>query len=209
MEREPDATGLTSGPGFARWAAVGVAVVGLVLAVAFAGRFGTDPSVVASPLVGRPAPQLMLPYLEREGSLSFSGLRSEIVVVNFWASWCVACRAEHDDLIAAAEAYQGGEVRLVGVVFQDRPEDAISFLDEMGRGPENYEYVLDPGSRAAIEFGVFGVPETFFIDREGTIAGKITGESNFQLLASTLDQILLGRRPESRTTGTVQGGPGG
>ncbi len=179
----------------------------IVLTVAFAGRFGIDPSLVASPLIGRPAPAVSLPYLEREGELSLSELRGEIVLVNFWASWCLACRAEHDDLVAAGDAYREGGVRFVGIVYQDRPQDAIGYLDEMGRG--RFDYVVDPGSRAAIEFGVFGVPETFFIDREGTIVAKITGESNFPLLASTLDQIILGRRPESRTTGTVQSGPGG
>ncbi|MGH9054234.1 MAG: TlpA family protein disulfide reductase [Acidimicrobiia bacterium] len=191
--------------GFARWAAVGGILGVIVLTLAFAGRFGIDPSLVASPLIGQPAPEVTLPYLQEQGSLTLGELRGEIMVINFWASWCLACRAEHDDLVAAADAYRGAGVRFVGIVYQDRPQDAIAYLDEMGRG--QFDYVMDPGSRAAIEFGVFGVPETFFIDREGTIVAKITGESSFPLLAAILDQIILGRRPESRTTGTVQSGP--
>lgn len=86
-------------------------------------------------------------------------------------------------------------MRFVGVVYQDEPGSASAFLDKLGWG-DNYAYVVDPGSRAAIAFGVFGVPETFFIDREGIIVGKISGESDALLLGSTIDQILGGARPQ-------------
>lgn len=189
--------------------ASGIAVVAsLVLAVVLASRFGTDPSLVASPLIGKPAPELTLSRLDGRGDLTLTELRGQVVVVNFWASWCVACRAEHDDLVATAGAFQERGVTFVGVVYQDDPESAIGFLDELGWG-DNYHYLVDPGSRAAISFGVFGVPETFFIDPEGVIVGKITGESNAVLLGTTLDQILAGERPGEHTAGTVQSGPGG
>ncbi|MDP8958194.1 MAG: redoxin domain-containing protein [Actinomycetota bacterium] len=190
---------------YVRWSAIVVILVAIVLTVAFATRFGTDPGLVASPLIGRPAPDVTLPYLEQEGELSLQELRGEIVVVNFWASWCLECRLEHPDLMSVAEQYRASGVRVLGVVFNDRPEQAMAMLDELGRG---YDYLLDPGSRAAIEFGVFGVPETFFINREGMIVAKVTGPSTGSLLASTLDQILLGQQPGARTTGTVQSEPG-
>ena len=107
-----------------------------------------------------------------------------------------------------AAAFEEPGVIFVGVVYQDDPENAVRFLDELGWGA-NYEYVIDPGSRAAISFGVFGIPETFLIDPEGTIVGKITGESNAVLLGTTLDQILAGKRPGEHTAGTVQSGPRG
>lgn len=181
----------------------------LVLAVVLASRFGNDPSLVASPLLGQPAPEVALPRLDRvdaEDPVVLADLRGQVVVVNYWASWCVACRAEHDDLVATASAFEDRGVSFVGVVYQDRREPAIAFLDELGWG-DNYEYVIDPGSRAAIAFGVFGVPETFFINRDGVVVGKITGESNAVLLGSTLDEILAGRRPGEQTAGTVQSGP--
>ena len=181
-------------------------VATLVLAVSLASRFGTDPQLVASPLIGQPAPDVSLPRLGREGSLTLGDLTGRAVVVNFWASWCVACRAEHDALIATSTAFNDRGVVFVGVVYQDDPDFAIAFLDELGWG-ENYEYVMDPGSRAAIAFGVFGVPETFFIDGDGIIAGKISGESDALLLGSTLDQILAGGQPGDHTAGTVQSGP--
>jgi len=125
--------------------------------------------------------------------------------VNFWESWCVACRAEHDDLMRTARAYEDRDVRFVGIVFQDEPEDSIRFLDELGRG---YDNVTDEGSRTAIEFGVFGIPETFFVDAQGLVAAKIAGESNTELLSSTIEAMLRGEVPESRTDGRVQTAPG-
>jgi cytochrome c biogenesis protein CcmG/thiol:disulfide interchange protein DsbE len=178
----------------------------LVLGFTLAVRFGNDPRRVDSPLIGKPAPTADLPYLERDGSLSIADLRGKIVVVNFWASWCVACRAEHDDLMWAARTYADEGVVFVGVDFQDETEDAIAFLDEIGR---SYDNVVDPESRFAIEFGVYGIPETFFIDADGIVAAKITGESNITILAETLDEMLAGGSPESRTQGTTQTSPGG
>lgn len=190
---------------------VGLAVVAasLVLAVILGARFGKDPSFIASPLIGQPSPNLTLARLNGDGELVLSQLQGNVVVVNFWASWCVPCRAEHADLVATADAFADIGVRFVGVVYQDDPDQAIAFLNELGWGGSNYEYSIDPGSRAAIAFGVFGVPETFFINPEGVIAGKIIGQTNAILLGTTLDQILRGERPGEHTAGTVQSGPGG
>lgn len=208
----PSTTGRGRRPGlYIRLASGLVVVASLVLAVILGDRFGTDPSLVPSPLIGQPAPKVTLPRLDRpdaQDPLVLTDLQGRVVVVNFWASWCVACRAEHDDLVATAAAFQDSGVTFVGVVYQDQPEPAIAFLDELGWG-DNYEYVIDPGSRAAISFGVFGVPETFFIDTAGNIVGKITGESNAVLLGTTLDQILAGELPGEHTAGTVQSNPGG
>ncbi len=193
-------------PKWPRRLAVSAVAVTILFAAAFGTRFGTDPTVVDSPLIGQPIPDLTLPYLEKDGQLSLRSLNGRIVVVNFWASWCVPCRNEHDDLVSTARAYRNEGVTFVGIVYQDDPKQAIAFLDELGRG---YDHVTDPGSRAAIDFGVFGVPETFFIDPGGTVVAKITGESDEEILSHTLDQILAGRRPDSRVLGEVEDGPGG
>lgn len=188
---------------------VALAVVAMVIAVAavLGSRIQQDPTLVDSPLIGQDAPDLTLPDLEGSGAVSLSELRGQIVVVNFWASWCVPCRNEHPVLVAANDAYRDAGVTFVGVDFQDQQDSAVAFLDELGRG-EGYRYVTDPDSRAAVEFGVYGVPETYVIDRTGTIVAKITGESDSRLLAEVLDAILAGREPRSRTGGTVQPGPG-
>jgi len=195
-----------------RWAALAVAILAVGIGAVFGMQLGTDPTLVDSPLIGRPAPTRELPYLERGGTLPLAELRGQIVVVNFWASWCAACREEHPALVAAARDYQAAGVTFIGVDYQDRGGSAIGFLDEMGRGPGRY--VTDPGSQLALDFGVFGIPETFFLDRTGTIVAKITGPANRALLSRVLDALLAGRQPESRANGPVQpappspGGPG-
>ncbi len=188
-----------------RWTIGILFIVVIGFGAIFASRFGIDPSLVQSPLLGKPAPAFEAPYLEKEGTLDSDTLRGQIVVLNFWASWCVACRAEHDDLVRASRAYEDAGVVFIGVNFQDKKEEAIAFLDEMGRA---YDNVVDEGSRVAIEYGVYGIPETFFIDADGIVQAKIVGESSFYLLSRTLDAMLRGETPESSLDGYVQSPPG-
>jgi cytochrome c biogenesis protein CcmG, thiol:disulfide interchange protein DsbE len=192
---------------WARWLAVATVVAVVVTGGVLGARFGADPTLVESPLLGKPAPRATLPLLDGGGQVSLAALRGQVVVVNFWASWCAPCRQEHPGLVAAAAAYRDAGVSFVGVSYQDTPAAAKRFLDELGRG-RGYLYATDPGSRAAIDFGVFGIPETFFLDRRGTVVAKVTGASSFPLLAEVLDQVLAGRTPQSRQTGRVQPGPG-
>jgi cytochrome c biogenesis protein CcmG/thiol:disulfide interchange protein DsbE len=167
----------------------GVAAVAILLAVIFASRFGKDPRVVDSPLIGEAVASLRLDYLDGTGSVAFNDLRGQVLVINFWASWCVPCRAEHPILTSGQAAYRDRGVQFIGIVYQDTVGAAGAFLDELGWG-EGYLYVLDPGSRAAVEFGVYGIPETFFVDREGRIVDKITGPVNPVSLAEAIDRAL-------------------
>ncbi|WP_448070722.1 TlpA family protein disulfide reductase [Georgenia yuyongxinii] len=208
-DREPEAgpSPRRAGLRWLRWGSAVVVATVVGIGALFGARLDRDPTLVSTPLIGQPASKREVPYLEQDEFVSLSDLRGEIVVVNFWASWCVACRQEHPSLGAAASAYQDAGVRFLGVNYQDQKSSATAFLDEMGRG-ENFTYLSDPGSRLAIDFGVFGVPETFFIDTDGRIAAKITGPANLPLLSGVLDEMLAGGRPdESTTTGPVQGRP--
>lgn len=189
-----------------RWIVVLALVVVVGVAAAFGTRFGSDPSVVDSPLIGQPAPDFTLPYLEQDGELALADLEGQVVVINYWASWCTACKEEHPDLLAASRRYEDQGVRFLGIVYQDQKEAAVSALDEMGRG---YPSLLDPGSATAIDYGVFGVPETFFIDREGTVVAKIVGRSDLDLLSGTIETILEGGTPESVNRAGRQSQPGG
>jgi cytochrome c biogenesis protein CcmG, thiol:disulfide interchange protein DsbE len=191
---------------WARWTAIAAAALVVAVAAMFGTRFGTDPSAVDSPLIGQPAPDIALPVLEGDGEVALADLRGDVVVVNFWASWCLPCRDEHPDLLSAAQAYEERGVRFLGIIHQDRPGDAIAFLDELGRG---YPHVTDPGSRAAIEFGLFGIPETFVIDAEGNIAAKFFGTVDYPTLSETIEAVLAGEHPGSQPGGELWRGRDG
>lgn len=192
----------------ARWGAGLVLALVVATGAVFGSRIGLDPRLVDSPLIGTPAPTRAVPLLEEPGGLSLGDLRGRVVVVNFWASWCVPCRQEHPALLAAAAAYRDAGVTVVGVSYQDRPEAAVGFLDELGRGQApGYRYVTDPGSALAVGFGVFGIPETFLVDRDGVVVGKITGAVSLPVLAGAVDEVLAGRAPGSRAAGAAQPAP--
>jgi cytochrome c biogenesis protein CcmG/thiol:disulfide interchange protein DsbE len=182
--------------------AAGMAVV--ALGVVFAGRFGSDPTLSPSPLIGAQVPDVTIPYLEFDGTVDLRDLEGDIVVVNFWASWCLSCRAEHEALLAAAADYADFDVTFVGVLYQDTVANGLDFLSEMGRG-DPYVYVEDADSRVALEFGVLGLPETFFIDRSGIIVGKVSGPVSRSLLDATLQALVLGQSIDDQvTTGEVE-----
>lgn len=184
----------------AAWAVV---IGSAVLAVAFATRFGSDPGLSASPLIGQPAPELTLPALDGTGDVTLSDLEGEIVVVNFFASWCLGCRTEHAALVATSEAFADRGVQFVQIAYDDRPDDSLAFLDELGSTPETL-YLSDVDSLAAIGFGLRGVPETYFIDADGVVQGKISGESDALVLGETIDTMLAGGTPGEQVVGEVQ-----
>ncbi|HEY3428797.1 MAG TPA: redoxin domain-containing protein [Acidimicrobiia bacterium] len=189
-----------------RWAAIGLVAASVALAVIFSTRFGRDPGLVPSPLLGHPAPAPTLPLLDGTGDFDLSSLRGNVVVVNFFASWCLPCREEQDDLSAAAEAFAERRVTVVEIVYQDTAEAASTFLQETAISNEAV-YLLDPEGRAAIAFGVFGIPETFFIDADGTVVGKAIGATDALVLGSTIDSVLQGEEPGQRVLGETFDGP--
>ena len=166
-----------------RWVAVGL-VLALVVGWAFvAGRsLGRDPREVRSALLGKPAPAFELPTLNG-GTVDSTEWDGDVVVVNFWASWCVPCREEAPELEAFARQWKDRDVRLVGIVYSDDESEAAAFRD---RYRLTYPQALDPGGRTAIDFGVFGVPETYVIDRDGTVMAKLLGAVD----AGTLERVV-------------------
>lgn len=193
-----------SGLKVAAWAMVGVTAV---LAVVLASRFGSDPGLSESPLLGKPVPEATLPRLVGEGKVDLGDFEGDILVVNFFASWCLECRLEHDALVAASDSFAGSGVRFVGIAYQDDPVDALGFLEEEGLSPST-EYLLDEGSRAAIAFGVFGIPETYFVDADGTVVGRIIGPTDALTLGSTIDAIRRGENPGQQVLGNTRSAPG-
>jgi len=190
-----------------RWTGLAVVGVTVVLAVVLASRFGSDPGLVDSPLLGKPAPEFALEGLDGSDGATLSDLRGDIVVVNFFASWCLECREEHDDLVAASESFADQDVKFVQVAYQEEAAESLDYLAEAGAS-DSTVYLADPGSRTAIAYGVFGIPETFFIDQDGTVVGKIIGEADALILGATIDSIRNGEQPGQQITGDTQQRPG-
>lgn len=182
-----------------------IVVVGsAIVAVAFATRFGTDPALTPSPLIGRAVPDLDLPpLLPEDDALALTELEDQIIVINFFASWCIQCRSEHSDLVATANAYRDAGVTFVQISYQDDPDHTTRFLDELGWSGAT-RYVTDPGSRAAIAFGIRGVPETFFVAPGGEVVAAVRGESDAILLSGTIEAIRRGERPGFQQGGDFQ-----
>ena len=163
------------------WPLAIFAIVALLFAFALRGG---DPSRLPSALIGRPAPDVTLPPLEGLGDNGFSSalLKSgEAAVVNFWASWCQPCVDEHP-LLDSLRAITG--VKLYGINYKDKPEGARGFLAKLGN-PFN-SIGVDANGRAAIEWGVTGMPETFVVNGNGEIVYKHTGPISTESLEKKL-----------------------
>lgn len=168
-----------------RWLLVPLIVVPVALLLLTG--FGRDPSAPASALVGQPAPSWTATTLDG-GTLSSADLAGRPYLVNFWASWCIpGCVDEHPVLAGVHERY-GDELAVVGVLFDDRPEDASGFLDRYGDA--GYAHVVDERGSISIDFGVIGPPETFFVDADGIVRAKQIGPLDDALLAERLSTIL-------------------
>ncbi|MGP9818955.1 DsbE family thiol:disulfide interchange protein [Salinarimonas sp. NSM] len=165
------------------------------LAVLFlVGLFG-DPSRVPSVLIGRPAPQVSLPPLEglAEAGVPIPGFTTAdlagtperpVTIVNVWASWCGPCRIEHPVLMELAQLPY---ITIVGINYKDAPENARRFLGALGNP---YDRVgVDANGRSAIDWGVYGVPETFVIDQAGVVRHKHIGPIEPQQVGDFLDAI--------------------
>ncbi|MGH2753879.1 MAG: TlpA family protein disulfide reductase [Actinomycetota bacterium] len=153
----------------------------------FAFGLSRDPSARPSALVGRQAPSFDLARLDSEGRISTRDLRGQIVVVNFWASWCTECIIEHPDLAAAWDRYRDAGVVFVGVAFEDDPSSSRGFMAERGG---DWPIVEDPRAKTALAFGVYGIPETFFIDRSGEVVRRHAGPVTYDLMTEQIDEML-------------------
>ena len=167
-----------------RWA-IPAAVVPVLVLLAYG--FKTNPREIPSPLLDRPAAAFTVTTFA--GSpLSLESLRGKVVMLNFWASWCVpACYEQAPALERTWREYKDKGVVVVGIDIQDRDEAAQTFLAEFGHSFPN---APDPAGRIAVDYGVYGVPETFFIDRKGRVRFKQVGALTDELARQRLDTLL-------------------
>lgn len=165
-----------------RWLAIPLVVVPLA-ALLFTG-LGRDPREIASPLVGRPLPLLTGTTLSG-APLSTADLTGAPMILNVWASWCGPCVDEHPVLLGASS-----RVAIVGVLYQDTPDGARAFLARYGDG--GWPSLLDPDGRLAVDLGVTGPPETFFVDATGIVRAHHVGPLTQELVDEQLTAMGIG-----------------
>ncbi len=174
--------------------------------ILFAWGFKQDPNNIPSPLPGRMAPDFRLPVfapgeapttLPVGDTVHLASLRGEVVVLNFWASWCLSCRDEHRELSAFARRYADKPVHFLGVLYNDFPTPAINWIQEMGG--QQYPSVNDATSHTSIDYGLYGVPETYFIDGSGRVAYKQTGPVTDSVLTKIVDSLIAALPPSAKT----------
>ncbi len=164
-----------------------VAVTPLIVLLALG--FGRDPNVMDKPLLGKEAPPFALPRLADGETIEFSSYVGKPTVINFWATWCVPCATEHPNLVEAARRY-GDDVQFVGIVYQDKNEAVEAWLDR--HGGRAYPTLIDVNAKAAIAYGVYGVPETYFIDANGVIRDKHVGPIPWPVLQDQVAKLKGG-----------------
>lgn len=171
----------------ARWWQIGLfGLLVCFLLLLFSG-LGRDVTRIPSPLISKSAPAFTLPVLDGDETISLDEFRGRIVIMNFWASWCGSCRAEHGVLLDVARQFENSdEVAFLGINYKDTPARARKFLSEYGAFP--YRSGVDGSGRIGLQYGVYGLPETYVIDRTGTIVDKQIGPLTKSVL---LEKIRL------------------
>ncbi|MCB1534254.1 MAG: DsbE family thiol:disulfide interchange protein [Rhodoblastus sp.] len=171
------------------WVALVPLAAFAAIAALFFFRLGAgDPSKLPSALIGKPAPDIALPALESLAGpngavpgIDPAAFKGAVTIVNVWASWCVPC---HEEAPLFMKVAQDNRIRVVGVNYKDQPEKALNFLKRYGNP---FAAVgVDANGRAGIEWGVYGVPETFIVGRDGMIAYKLVGP----LTPDNIDTVL-------------------
>ena len=168
------------------WVLLVIMLAATAVAVLSVG-FGRDPSVVDSVLLDRPAPPLAGRTLDGD-TLDLADYRGEVVLVNVWASWCAPCRREYPVLEQASRELEPYGLQVIGINTQDTNEDASAFLAELGGA--NFPSVVDPDGRIAVEWGTFGVPETFVVDRDGRLRSKVVGAVSSDWIVANVVPLL-------------------
>jgi len=164
-----------------RWS-IPLAIFAILVVFLWLGLW-RDPRIVPSPLIGKPAPAFRLAQLHRPNeTLQLDDMRGQVWLLNVWASWCVSCREEHPLLLQLAQAKV---LPLYGLDYKDKPEAALAWLAQ--NGDPYTASIVDADGRVGIDYGVYGVPETFLIDKAGIIRYKQIGPITVEALK---DKIL-------------------
>jgi cytochrome c biogenesis protein CcmG, thiol:disulfide interchange protein DsbE len=150
----------------------------LILGVLLALNLGKDPKLVPSPFIGKPAPVFNAVDLLNGEKIGTETLRGQAYILNVWASWCVVCQIEHRHFNAYAKTPNA--LPVIGLNYKDAPEDAKRWLAQLGNPYQ--QIAVDSDGKIGLDFGVYGAPETYFIDRQGIVRFKHIGEITPEVL---------------------------
>jgi cytochrome c biogenesis protein CcmG/thiol:disulfide interchange protein DsbE len=164
--------------------AIVVAILGLVVTLALA--FRRDPHDIKTGTIGKPAPVFTLDRLDGSGKVTLADLSGKVVVMNFFASWCLPCTQENPALVRVYERYRTSDVVMLGVNYQEARDNGLAYAQRMGMG---WTTVADDDGRVALSYGVFGPPETFFIGPDGVIAGRHIGPIDEATLVNAIETL--------------------
>ena len=164
--------------------AVVVAILALVVTLALA--FRRDPHDIRTGTIGKPAPVFTLDRLDGSGKVTLADLSGKVVVMNFFASWCLPCTQENPALVRVYERYRASDVVMLGVNYQESRDNGLAYVARMGMG---WTTVADDDGRVALSYGVFGPPETFFIGPDGVIAGRHIGPIDEETLVTAIETL--------------------
>lgn len=168
-------------------------VIFVLLVILLAVGLGLDPREVPSPYIDKPAPSFNLPKLYKSASnISPEDMKGKVWLLNVWASWCAACRAEHQVINRLVKNHQ---IEIVGLNYKDGSEQAKQWLDDFGN--PYAAIAVDYDGRTGIDWGVYGVPETFVIDKNGIIRYKNIGPVNQQVIDETIMPLITQLQQEA------------
>jgi cytochrome c biogenesis protein CcmG/thiol:disulfide interchange protein DsbE len=161
-----------------------VAMAALVLVLILA--FRRDPHDIRTGTVGKPAPAFTLQRLDGSGTMVIDAPSGRVTVVNFFASWCIPCKEENPALVRVYERYRASNVEFIGVLYQDSRESGLKYVQDNG---VPWLTGSDDDGRVAFAYGVFGIPETYFIGADGVIAGRHIGPIDETTLITAIDEL--------------------
>ena len=187
-----------------RWRRLAITLLGVsLLLLLLAYGFYRDPRYIPSPLIGKPAPSFSLELFDGK-RVGPDDLRGKTLFLNFWASWCVPCREEARDLEAAWRSYEASSsdsVVFLGINIQDETKNALDFINQFGI---TYLNGQDSDGRISVDYGVWGIPEAFFVSPEGVITYKHIGALRGSVLQAKLREARENRISQESGKGSYQ-----
>ena len=169
-----------------RWLRLAIVVAVSALVVVLVLAFRRAPTDIRTGTVGKPAAAFTLQRLDGSGMLTLAPTDGKVVVVNFFASWCIPCKEENPALVRVYERYRASDVLFVGVLYQDARDSGLKYVKDNG---VTWPTASDDDGRVAFSYGVFGIPETYFIGADGVIAGRHIGPIDETTLVNGIETL--------------------